>query len=585
MKLLLNSSSKAIAVAVVIACSDQGFAKDFADNEVIVKFKSGKQAYAAVASAACGATKSEDIGDGQTKRLVLSGKNDVEDVVAMLKNAEEVEFAEPNYKRYLPRKASSGSTDKTQQKKEVNILSTDIMGKEGNGDRYQWNLKTMHVQRAKTLLGKQKGVVVAVLDTGVDTKHKALHSQILPGYDAITDSAEVNCYTDREGHGTHCAGIIAAQKIHKNAISGIASDCYIYPVRVIEQSEGYVSWSATGIRKAVDAGAKIITMSYGSSTYSEAEKEAIEYAYSKGVTLFASAGNYGKKNHVSYPAFHKNVVSVGATNELDMKTNFSNYGNFVNIYAPGKKIISTVPDNAYALLDGTSMACPSVAAVAALVLSVKPDLRPAQVWGVLEDTADKINDPNAGLILRVNALKAVEKVIKRFFPNRIPEANEILIAERNPSSHETKMTKSTGDLARGILCQSHLNSEGIQCAELHAKFPFKRVNDVQQSLAIQLELVADVELKGSLASYNLKSNQYDSLSSFTTLDTQKKHCIEISCNLSDDYFDKDGNIVISLVATATVPKKNFFWYSKEKDHFNLQVESLKIINLNSSFDL
>jgi thermitase len=561
----------------------KGFAKNYADNEVIVKFKTGKQGYAAIASAACGATKSEDLGDGQTQKLILNGKGNVEDVVAMLNAAkDEVEYAEPNYKRYLPRKSSAASTDNTQQKREVSIPATTSSNQEGTGDKLQWNLKTMQVKHARTLLGRRSDVIVAVLDTGVDVKHPALLSQMLVGYDAPLDSNDPACYADRDGHGTHCAGIVAAQKINQNGIQGIASHCKIFPVRVIEQTEGYVSWSAAGIRKAVDSGAKVITMSYGSVDFSNAEKEAVEYAYSKGVMLFAASGNDGKKNYVSYPACYDNVISVGATNESDRKAKFSNYGDNVNIYAPGKNIISTILGGFYAQLDGTSMACPSVAAVAALIFSIKPDLRPAQVWGVLESTAEKLNDPNAGAILRVNALKAVEAVVKKFCPERLFEPSELCVSEKNTASQEIKMIDIPATFDPSLICQSYINADEQHQAKVVASFPFDRTGKTKHELALQLELVSDRAISGSLELLNVKTQQYVHLGDFTVPDGQKAHFVEYICKgITDDFFDSSGRVRFSFVATADKVKKVIFIFSKEHEPFTLQINKMRLVSLNS----
>ncbi|GAA1596977.1 S8 family peptidase [Actinoplanes couchii] len=250
----------------------------------------------------------------------------------------------------------------------------------------QWDLKTIGIPTAwESSTGE--GVVVAVIDSGVDASHPDLAGQVLPGYDAVADAGGGD--SDVDGHGTHVAGTIAALTGNGKGIAGIAPDAKILPVRVLDASgEGYTSDEVEGIVWAVDNGADIINLSLGGTEADTAEKTAIEYARKKGVTVIAAAGNERKQGSpVSYPAAFPGVIGVAATDANDHVADYSNRGDYVDVAAPGSGILSTWIDGKYATANGTSMATPHVAAVAALLKAYQPDLTPDQIEQTLEKTA------------------------------------------------------------------------------------------------------------------------------------------------------------------------------------------------------
>ena len=204
-------------------------------------------------------------------------------------------------------------------------------------------------------------------------------------------------------HGTHVAGIIAANRSNKVGVAGIAEDVLIMPIRVVPNGDERDKDVANAIRYAADNGAKIINMSFGKSFEYRREvvDAAIDYATSKGVLFVQGAGNSNKNSdkvanfptpiRVDRDTTHlTNYISVGATGELaneHLVASFSNYGKrSVDLFAPGVQVYSTVPDNAYEPLDGTSMASPVVAGVAALLLSYYPNLSPIQLRQILLDS-------------------------------------------------------------------------------------------------------------------------------------------------------------------------------------------------------
>ena len=248
-----------------------------------------------------------------------------------------------------------------------------------------------------------KGVVIAVIDSGVDNTHSDLKNQIWTNSGEIAGdgidndnngfiddvrgwdfSEDDNSPSDLNGHGTHVAGIIASAQ-NKFGATGIAYDAQIMSIRVLDQNgDGSFGQLARGIYYAVDNGADVINLSIGGE-YSYAVRAAIAYANSNGVFVAVASGNGGLEMP-AYPARHSaslsNVISVGAHNAQDTHAWFSNYvgqSGVQQVDAPGVNIYSTLPDSRYGRYSGTSSAAPFVTGLAALVLSVDPDFSPSLV--------------------------------------------------------------------------------------------------------------------------------------------------------------------------------------------------------------
>ncbi|MEU4557986.1 S8 family serine peptidase [Actinoplanes sp. NPDC023936] len=252
----------------------------------------------------------------------------------------------------------------------------------------QWDFTKMNVANAWQR-STGSGVTVAVIDTGVDAAHPDLAANTLSGYDAIADRAGVS--TDGNGHGTHVAGTIAAVTGNGVGVSAVAPDVKILPVKVLDANgSGYMSDTAEGIVWAADHGAQVINMSLGSTAKVTAVTNAVAYARSRGVTVVAAAGNSRTSGSpISYPGADEGVIAVAATDSADRYASYSNAGGYVDVAAPGSGIISTYPTarGMYANLNGTSMAAPHVAAVAALLKSYRSALTPDQIESLLEKSA------------------------------------------------------------------------------------------------------------------------------------------------------------------------------------------------------
>ncbi len=245
----------------------------------------------------------------------------------------------------------------------------------------QWYHDTMNVVEAWNA-SKGEGVTVAVIDSGIDFEHPDLKDNII-GHVSTMDAG--NGYDDN-GHGTHCAGIIAAVADNGIGVSGIAPKANIYSVKVLgANGAGKTSDIIQGVKAATDQNVDIISMSLGGICWDSLYQKAVDNAVGKGIVVIAASGNE-RTSQKSYPAAYNNVISVAATDPDNSLTNFSNYGTWVDIAAPGWNILSTLPtdytvpdceyvEKGYGYMSGTSMACPAVAGTVALMLGNNGDLK------------------------------------------------------------------------------------------------------------------------------------------------------------------------------------------------------------------
>ncbi len=308
----------------------------------------------------------------------------------------------------------------------------------------QWYLNKIQVFDAWEKSSGNASVIVGLIDTGVDYKHPDLQTALWKNYAEINGVEGVdddqNGYVDdrigwdftdapsfpdggdylsedndpmdefSHGHGTQCAGIIAATRNNQKGISGIAPNCRVMVLRAGTAS-GYLEEDdvARAILYAIDNGAKIINMSFGDVALSTLLRDVIHYAYTQGVTLVASAGN-NQNDQSLYPAALSETISVGASTSKDKLAGFSSFGSTVDLTAPGDSIISTSIGGGYNIVNGTSFSAPMVSAVSALILSEQPNLDPERVRNILKTTTDDMLyygwDEYSGAG-RVNAYKAV----------------------------------------------------------------------------------------------------------------------------------------------------------------------------------
>ncbi|MDB9487329.1 S8 family peptidase [Dolichospermum circinale CS-537/01] len=261
-----------------------------------------------------------------------------------------------------------------------------------------------------------QGIIVAVIDTGVDYNHEDLKNNIWINTKEIAGNGidddgngyiddvrgwnfdnNNNNVLDNNGHGTHVSGTIAAEN-NGIGVTGIAYNSQIMSVKVLDANgSGSYSNITKGIYYAVDNGAKVINLSLGGDSPNDTLKSAIEYASSKGVIVVMAAGN-NSESIPSYPAryAYNSGIAVGAVDQNNNLADFSNRSGsqeIAYITAPGVDIYSTVPNNQYANYSGTSMAAPHIAGVVALMLSANPNLTESQVRQIIISTSANSTSP------------------------------------------------------------------------------------------------------------------------------------------------------------------------------------------------
>jgi thermitase len=255
-----------------------------------------------------------------------------------LRSLPEVEYVEPNYL----------------------VHTTDV-----NDPLYpsQWALNKIKAPYAWNRTHGSPQVLVAVLDSGVDLTHPELVGKIA-GTQNFVGTGPVD---DVFGHGTHTAGTIAANTDNGLGVASLGYETRILVGKVVDDNgQGNLATVAMGIEWAANNGAKVVSMSLAGISFSSTLKDVVDDAWSRGIVLVAAAGNYGN-NAYTYPAAYDKCIAVAATDESDRRCSFSTYGSWVHVAAPGNRILSLNNHGGTALMSGTSMATPHVAALAALL--------------------------------------------------------------------------------------------------------------------------------------------------------------------------------------------------------------------------
>ncbi|KMK76052.1 S8 family peptidase [Alkalihalobacillus pseudalcaliphilus] len=302
--------------------------------------------------------------------VVQSDSFTTEELINRLNNDADLVFIEPNYL----------------MTNQVRIAST--VPNDEFFQPYQWNLEQINISNGWDLSGGEN-IMIAILDTGVDENHLDLQGKINKGYNAFSENGD---FADAHGHGTHVAGVASATTNNITGIAGVSWKSEILPVKVLnDEGEGSSYEVANGIYWAVDQGADVINMSLGDYYHSDALYDAIQYAYEKDVVLIAASGNDNVSDPL-YPAYYPEVLTVAAVDQDKNRAFFSNYGEHVDISAPGEHIPSLFPDNNYTVMSGTSMAAPHVAGLAGLIRALRPDLSNQQVYDTITSTANDLGD-------------------------------------------------------------------------------------------------------------------------------------------------------------------------------------------------
>ncbi len=361
----------------------------------------------------------------------------------LLRRDPRVRMAEPNYLRY------------------VHAVPNDPLY-----DR-QWHYNAIHLPAAWDHVTGTTNVVVAVIDTGVLTGHPDLQGRLVAGYDLISNATTA---ADGDGldddpndpgtpdddsvfHGTHVAGTLGAATDNNTGVAGVTWNCRIMPLRALGPTgSGTVADIIEALRYAgglsnasgtvPDTPAKVINLSIGGlagDPVSEAEQATMQQLVAAGITIVAAAGNEGS-DLPAPPASYPETISVGAVDVANRLTSYSNFGSTIDVVAPGgdstgdlngdgypDAVLSTFGSGSgdttsftYSFFSGTSMACPHVSGVAALLLSIDSNLSPADIRAILQDTATDLGAAGQDLQYGhglINAEAAVLRVLEGFDPD------------------------------------------------------------------------------------------------------------------------------------------------------------------------
>lgn len=288
------------------------------------------------------------------------------------------------------------------------------------------------------------GIRVAVLDTGAQLNHPDLGSGTsgkIKLWRNWTSFLSMDV-TDLDGHGTHTAGTIGARTNNGTGVAAAGFNCELAIGKVLGPSGGYDSWIAAGMDWSWQtAGARVISMSLGAAGTSATLEAAVNRAWSNGVVVVAAAGN-NASDQIFYPAAIPNCISVAATDAAGALASFSNFGSTVDLAAPGVSVASTYRGSGYALMSGTSMACPHVAGVAALVWATPYGTGNAAVRALLESGATlPVTGANAGSL---KILDAYVSVTGGSAPTDPPDAPAGLVATPGNGQVTLSWTSSAG---------------------------------------------------------------------------------------------------------------------------------------------
>jgi serine protease len=464
-------------------------AKDYAPGEINIMLKPNRQYQAQ------GLTSNMDLGRIKT----LS----IDDAQAFLAGQNMI-FSTPSMTSILT--TEEQTRWQMLQTLEMLAVHPDILYAEPNWRRYaslseindplypaQWHYDTINAEQAWEAMDSRgsANVTVAVIDTGVLLDHPDLSSNLVDGYDYVGDGSSREAEDDDPNdpgdktingqrssfHGTHVAGTIAASAANEQGGVGVAANVKIMPVRVLGKNGGFSSDIIAGVCFAAqmtnadngicensnqaEKAADIINLSLGGEFFSNIEQAVYDAVTAKGIIVIAAAGNEST-DQPFYPAAYDKVISVSAINRNLEQARYSNFGPTIDVAAPGgdssvdRGILSTLGDDrsepttfTYGSLQGTSMAAPHVAGVAALMKSIKPSLNHNEFLGYLnagnltQDLGAEGRDDIYGMGL-IDAHKAVLKVLQDSTP-QILSSNNNLFFNVSQSRITFSLTSSNGD--------------------------------------------------------------------------------------------------------------------------------------------
>lgn len=363
----------------------------YKEGEVLVKFKSGvSESMAEAIITLYGSRRLKKIPRIDVHQIEVPRTLTVREMIDILSLNPEVEFVEPNY--YV-RLAITPNDPLFKYQYALNNPGGTLLVPGSPQGKSRADIRACEAwEETKGV----KEVLIAVIDSGIDLLHPDIKTKIRSsGRDFVNNDFDA---TDDHGHGTHVAGIAGAATNNNEGIAGVAWNCEVLPLKVIDkEGSGLYSWVAEAIIWAADNKADVINLSIGGDEPSQTLESALRYAYEKNVTIIAAAGNDG--GPVLYPAAYDNYcLAVAATDYNDTRPEWSNFGPEIDVAAPGVKVVSLVPtwyfgpgSLPYGYGSGTSMAAPHVAGLAALLKSLKPWLKAREIMDIIRYSCDDVN--------------------------------------------------------------------------------------------------------------------------------------------------------------------------------------------------
>lgn len=347
----------------------------------------------------------------RTFHITFADHMELERIIGELEDMPEIEYAEKVALHY------------------IDVVPNDSLYNLVNGPmKWKWHLDVINAEQAWTITTGSPDIKIAVVDNAVWTSHPDLESEIVLSWDATNNTP--NSSPPGSGnpgawsHGTHCAGLASAATNNNVGIAAIGYNTSLIGVKATTNPD-FVTHSLQGVNWAVNNGADVISMSFGGSSYNQTFQNVVNTGVSQGIIFLASAGNENN-SIIRYPAGYNGVLAVASTNDDDVKSNFSSFGSYVDISAPGGfaspgpagLLSSTYEQTSMGYYDtyfGTSMSCPVAAGLAGLLKSINPQLTTADAKIVLQSTCDDISAQNPNYIGmlgagRINAYEAVKAV-------------------------------------------------------------------------------------------------------------------------------------------------------------------------------
>ncbi|RYZ73396.1 MAG: serine protease, partial [Proteobacteria bacterium] len=470
-----------------LASANAQTTNEYVPGEIIVKLRSkssklNAQAFVGKSVSERGMSLKGSWTGLRMHHFALKAGESVEAAIAELEQDPEVQYAEPNY---IVHRQSTGvvegqpiSMAAAQEQAQAQAQSS------GSNSSYSYyNAQTSApIQDAEAWSSASSSsslgpVVVAIVDTGVDYNHSVFQNSgaiwtnpgEIPGngidddHNGYIDDVRgwnfvnnTNAPMDDDGHGTHVAGIVlgTTQDITANPIG--QAKIRIMPLKFLDsKGSGTTSDAVKAIYYAVNNGAKVINNSWGGGSFSNSLIDAIAYAYDKKVSFVAAAGNAANNNDASptYPANYSvpNMISVAATTDMDYFTDFSNYGaQSVHVASPGKSIWSTLPNNTFGRISGTSMAAPFVSGMAALMMRESPSMSGYQVKNLIFSTGNTLSSlqNKTSTRNRINVLNALSASKNAVVAQSQPSYD--VAAARAPASEVTESVPACGLVAKAV---------------------------------------------------------------------------------------------------------------------------------------